>query len=990
MMGLIGVVSLSSGCSLDDDAECQSDSDCADGESCIGQGVLVRDGICLADDFGEDRANQEDPNQEDPNQEPDCQGELVACGNQCVDPQEDVDHCGGCDNECEAPDAGEPFCNAGICDFSCHEDTERCDEDCVDTASDVTHCGQCDNPCDEGDACHDGVCGPPDCGEGEAFCDGSCVDITTSTEHCQECFNACDEDIAGASAVCEESSGCAYVCDDETQTLCEDAGLCTDTDEDDEHCGTCGNACGADETCVDGQCECAEGLVDCGGDCVDTDEDPQHCGGCGEACDSVEVCVAGSCTDDCPDGLSACSGTCVDLDTSVEHCQTCGNQCDADIAGASPLCTAQGCDYQCDDGSETLCEDEGVCANLATDDENCGTCGESCETNIDGAVAQCVSSTCELYCADSDEVLCDDEVCTDLESDDHCGECGNSCAAGENCFDGQCISDDECIPSALPFGGGEGSVSEPYRICSISHLESIGGQSSEDAYYELAEDLSFSATSWLPIGNQSSPFEGHFDGGGYTLDGLTISGSDSYRGLFGTIGASGEVRDVRLEDADIQGSQRVGVVAGRSYGLIENVEVVAAQVDATSFRVGGLVGELNDDAVLKDCIVEDSTVESDALFVGGGVGRAAAAVENLEISGTSVMGVEVVGGAAGLLRDTMEDSSADASVTVTGENYTGGLVGRIEGGGTLTNGESSATVVGENGTGGLVGFILDGTVEDSMSDATVEGEEGTGGLVGHMIEGNIENSSSTATVEGDLRVAGILGWGSDDSEVESSQAQGTVVATARSGGLVGWTSGTVEDSWSTATVTVNGEVGGGLVGELHGTVSRSWADATVDTDDVAGGLVGLSVGTIEESWSMGEATATDDYAGGLVGQVGTDGVVSDSYSGAEATASFIAGGLAGALVDGQLERTYAFGEVVVLDGGAGGLVGAPGGTVIIEDSYWDINTSEQGSSPPGGEGLNTSDFGLESSFPGWDFDDRWQIEEIDDGNDRPQLQWYAE
>jgi expansin (peptidoglycan-binding protein) len=72
-------------------------------------------------------------------------------------------------------------------------------------------------------------------------------------------------------------------------------GQCVSTADDPANCGTCGNACGAEQTCVGGMCTCAEPAIACGTACVDTMSDEQHCGMCGDACEAGETCANGGC-----------------------------------------------------------------------------------------------------------------------------------------------------------------------------------------------------------------------------------------------------------------------------------------------------------------------------------------------------------------------------------------------------------------------------------------------------------------------------------------------------------------------------------------------------------------------------------------------------------------------------------------------------------------------------------------------------------------------
>jgi MYXO-CTERM domain-containing protein len=58
--------------------------------------------------------------------------------------------------------------------------------------------------------------------------------------------------------------------------------------------GTTG--CAPDRVCEAGSCLCAAGTLDCEGTCVDPQTDPGHCGACGNACGPEQSCVDGTCT----------------------------------------------------------------------------------------------------------------------------------------------------------------------------------------------------------------------------------------------------------------------------------------------------------------------------------------------------------------------------------------------------------------------------------------------------------------------------------------------------------------------------------------------------------------------------------------------------------------------------------------------------------------------------------------------------------------------
>ncbi len=115
------------------------------------------------------------------------------------------------------------------------------------------------------------------------------------------------------------------------QTRCGDT--CVDPRSTVAHCGTCGNACAASQTCVAGACVCPTGQSLCGGRCVDTNAEAAHCGACGEVCPAGQLCNGGTCSASCDAPRSVCgtgsARVCVDLQSTEGHCGACGVVCPA-------------------------------------------------------------------------------------------------------------------------------------------------------------------------------------------------------------------------------------------------------------------------------------------------------------------------------------------------------------------------------------------------------------------------------------------------------------------------------------------------------------------------------------------------------------------------------------------------------------------------------------------------------------------------------------
>ena len=173
-----------------------------------------------------------------------------------------------------------------------------------------------------------------------------------------------------------------------------------------------------------------------------------------------------------------------------------------------------------------------------------------------------------------------------------------------------------------------------------------------DINITLTGDIDLTGIDWTPIGKgYNHQYTGTFDGGNYTITGLTVTGSYKYAGLFGDIDENGTVKNVVLEGVQItsdNSSGYAGGVAGNSWGNIENCSVSgsvsgsdvggvvgyqlvgsitgcssSATVKGTQ-RAGGVAGATNSGAILTACYATgDVTVENDGpnnACAGGVVG----------------------------------------------------------------------------------------------------------------------------------------------------------------------------------------------------------------------------------------------------------------------------------------------------------------------------------------------------------------------------------
>ena len=233
----------------------------------------------------------------------------------------------------------------------------------------------------------------------------------------------------------------------------------------------------------------------------------------------------------------------------------------------------------------------------------------------------------------------------------------------------------------------------------------------------LTENINLTDMDWTPIGiDYNHQYTGTFNGGGHTITGLTVTGSDQYAGLFGYIGKDGgTVKNVVLENVQITSDYQygyVGGVAGYSRGNIENCSVSGSV--SSRCTAGGVVGQQ----------------------FGGSI--------TLCGSSATVKGTGEVGGVAGKTDNSATLTACYATGNVTFERastintFAGGVVGSNGTGSILTacyatgNVTGTGTGTGSCYVGGVTGDNASGTLTACYhATGTVSGPDGaTGGVTG--------------------------------------------------------------------------------------------------------------------------------------------------------------------------------------------------------------------------------------------------------------------
>jgi|GEM_PF-2597548 len=244
-------------------------------------------------------------------------------------------------------------------------------------------------------------------------------------------------------------------------------------------------------------------------------------------------------------------------------------------------------------------------------------------------------------------------------------------------------------------------------------LQKIGNDPAYPLYgqYVLASDIDCTGIAFVPIGNDSHPFTGTFDGKGHTIKGLNINlANQDYVGLFGYASSGwypAWAMNLNLDTVYIRGGQYTGALVGKVDGVVSPiVHITINNADiAGSKYVGGLVGYSNASG-----IITSST-------------------NNVKVNG------DTAGGLVGW--DASPINQCSSSGIVSGTSYAGGLVGYL-GANFIVNSYSLAQVEGSNNNsilGGLVGSFSPQSgnaypIHSSYAAGKVDLTLHSGGIVG--------------------------------------------------------------------------------------------------------------------------------------------------------------------------------------------------------------------------------------------------------------------
>ncbi len=207
---------------------------------------------------------------------------------------------------------------------------------------------------------------------------------------------------------------------------------------------------------------------------------------------------------------------------------------------------------------------------------------------------------------------------------------------------------------------GDGSRENPYIVSTEEQLDAI--RYFPDKHFKLKNDIILSGK-WIPIGSaesQETMFRGNFDGDGYKISNISVTGGD-YSGLFGYI-YGGTVKNLYASCDKIVGGSSVGIIAGANNGgVIENC-FTDGLVRAGGSYAGGIVG--NNNGIVARCQSAALAIEAQS-YAGGIAGWNSGDIRECMSCTYSVMANMYSSGIAGANSGGTVENCVAANINVT-------------------------------------------------------------------------------------------------------------------------------------------------------------------------------------------------------------------------------------------------------------------------------------------------------------------------------------
>lgn len=233
----------------------------------------------------------------------------------------------------------------------------------------------------------------------------------------------------------------------------------------------------------------------------------------------------------------------------------------------------------------------------------------------------------------------------------------------------------------------QGTEADPYILKDVADLYGFATLSGENdfagKYVKLGADIVVNkgnatdwrenapSYAWSPIGSQSLPFAGTFDGDMHSISGIYLNTTSRFGGLFSFTGSAAKIQDLKLKNSYMKTTAAdFGSIAGVGDGEFNTIYSEAI-IDCSNSRIGGLVGQNGGtDVKMTNCWYSGTITNSATKAQGTG----------------GLVGV-IANGTKLTIQSGYFSGVVDTTACTQGAPYAGGWVGMVGMGGTTASGE---------------------------------------------------------------------------------------------------------------------------------------------------------------------------------------------------------------------------------------------------------------------------------------------------------------
>lgn len=239
---------------------------------------------------------------------------------------------------------------------------------------------------------------------------------------------------------------------------------------------------------------------------------------------------------------------------------------------------------------------------------------------------------------------------------------------------------------------GSGTATDPYRIKDAAQLRlftdavnGVGGAPNTGICATLTQNINLSDVcgpdtgSWTPIGTNTNPYRGTFDGGSLTVSGLYCQKPGlSYAGLFGS--NAGIIKNLGVAGGSVSAGSYAGGLCGINKGTITGCYNTAS-VNGDKYT-GGICGCNDSGATVSVCY--NTSAINGSKYVGGICGYNKNATSDCYNTGTVTGSGTSIGGICGYNKNLVSGCYNTGEVG-GGTGYVGSICGYNHSGSTFVN-----------------------------------------------------------------------------------------------------------------------------------------------------------------------------------------------------------------------------------------------------------------------------------------------------------------